>query len=497
MEKENQNTENGLKSIAGRKKLLIIGFILLGIQLIATIVFIVILGKVKVIPFDYTIMIDIILVLLCIVFLIGQRWVIPGIITKIISLIMSIVLVVGSVYLGITYGAFKKTTGIDYKTTTVSIYVLKESGYKTIDELKDDTFGIMAELDREHTDEAVKEVETKMMQSIIKKEYPDAQALVAGLYNKEVRAIIMNESFINTIEAIKSYENFREETVKLTEYKKNEKIEKETGDDEKPTNEEVITFYISGIDLEGSPTENQNSDVNIIMVVNTKTEQIFLLNTPRDYYVPLSISNGIPDKLTHAGCFGIDVSVQTLANYYGINIDYYIKLNFTGFKSIIDALGGIDVYSEYEFTSTHGKDHFVVGMNHMNGKEALGFARERYSFPTGDNQRGKNQMAVINAIIKKLASSELLKNFTDVLNSISDCFVTDMTMEEIGDFVKIQLDRGISWDIVQYAVTGTGNNLAGYSYSIPNYVMIPDINYVTMAQTYLAQIYSNQKIVIQ
>lgn len=260
----------------------------------------------------------------------------------------------------------------------------------------------------------------------------------------------------------------------------------------------MVTLYLSGIDVDGPPTENRNSDVNIIMTLNTSTGQILLLNTPRDYYVPTSVSNGEPDKLTHAGCYGIDCSVETLEMLYGINIDYYIKLNFTGFKSIIDSLGGVDVYSEFEFTSQNVKGyHFVQGYNHMDGEAALVFSRERYSFPTGDNQRGKNQMAVVNAVVKKLASSELLKNYTEVLDSISSSMVTDMSMDEIARLVDIQLKKNISWDIVQFAVTGSNGNLPCYSLKSPNYVMIPNDDVVGQAKTYLKKIHDNERVVIE
>lgn len=491
-----EREESKQKNLKIKKILLFSGLALAGLELIASIVLIVILGRLTIIPRDYVIMVDILLVLICLVVVIAQRWVVAGIVAKVISLLLTIVIIVASVYLNITYKVFNRTTGVDYKTTTVGVYVLATNEATTMEEIKHDTFGIISELDRVNTDEAISDIQSRINQGIKTSEYADAQALVTALYDGEVNVIILNESFIGVVENIERFADFKQQTKQITSFKKTEQIEEPTKGEDYLDSDEVITIYVSGVDLEGPPTANQNSDVNIIISINKKTHQIFLLNTPRDFYVPLSISNGIPDKLTHAGIYGVDVSVGTLEMLYGIDIDYYIKLNFTGFVSIIDALGGVDVYSEFEFVSYHGNDHFVVGYNHMNGKQALGFARERYAFKTGDNQRGRNQMAVITAIIKKMASSELLKNYTEVINSIASCMVTNMTMDDIGALVDLQLKENISWDIVQFAVGGRGEERTGYSFDKKNYVMIPDEYLVNVARVYLAQFHDNQVISI-
>lgn len=484
------NAEHKLKV---RKILLISGFALVALQLIASIFFMVMLSKVKVVPKDFVVMIDILLVLFCIIIFITQRWFVAGIITKVISLVITAALIFGCVYLNVTYGVFKKTTGVDYKTTTVGVYVMADNKAESIEELENEEFGIIADLDRVVTDEAIADIEEKLNVKLKTKEYEDSIELVRALYNGEVNVIIMNNAYIGVVEMNNEFADFSKRTKSVNSFNKTEKIEKETDDDKHKT-KDVITIYVSGVDVDGPPTENRNSDVNILMVINKKTEQILLLNTPRDFYVETSVSNGVKDKLTHAGCYGVDCSVKTLEMFYGINIDHYIKLNFTGFVNIIDALGGVDVNSEFDFVSYHGGDHFVVGMNHMTGIQALGFARERYSFPSGDNQRGRNQMAVINAIIKKFASSELLKNYTEILNSISACMVTDMTMDDIADIVDFQIKNAVSWDIKEFAVGGKGDNLPCFSLKAPNYVMIPDENIVNAAKGLLEDMHNNKRI---
>ena len=238
------------------------------------------------------------------------------------------------------------------------------------------------------------------------------------------------------------------------------------------------------------------------MTVNMDTHQILMISTPRDYFVPLSISGNVRDKLTHSGAYGVDVTMDTLEMLYGVNIDDYVRINFDGFMDVIDALGGITVYSDYEFDGfdndvVNMTYHFNQGYNELNGKQALLFARERHAFTDGDRQRGKNQMAVIEGMIDKALSPQILKNYTNIWSEVSDCVVTSMDYDEIADFVKTQLSDGTNWNVVKYSVTGTDSSSTTYSTgSTEVYVMIPDEETVNQAREYLRQIYAGQTVVI-
>ena len=212
------------------------------------------------------------------------------------------------------------------------------------------------------------------------------------------------------------------------------------------------------------------------MTVNPNTKQILLTTTPRDYYVTIpNISGESRDKLTHAGIYGVDASMATLENIYGIDISYYARVNFTSLIKIVDALGGVDVNSEYTFTTTHGKYQIQQGINHMDGETALGFSRERYSFEDGDNQRGKNQEAVLTAILKKAMSPAILMNASQIIDTVGDSVETNMTQDEMAKFINMQLSDGADWIIESQAATGTGDNQACFSSgSQLLYVMWPD-----------------------
>lgn len=251
-------------------------------------------------------------------------------------------------------------------------------------------------------------------------------------------------------------------------------------------------IYISGVDTWGSVSAKSRSDVNILAVVNTNTKKVLLVSTPRDYYVPLSVSNGVKDKLTHAGIYGIDSSVGTLEMLYGVDIPYYVRMNFTGFVGIVDALGGVDVYSDSAFTV--GEEFaYTEGVNQMSGIEALAFARERYTFTGGDRARGTHQMEVIKAVLNKCASSSILYNYADVMNSMSGCFTTNMPKDKIASLVRMQLSDMAQWNITAMSVDGIGASKT--TYSVPGkkaYVMIPDENTIKQAKENIAALLSGQ-----
>ena len=257
---------------------------------------------------------------------------------------------------------------------------------------------------------------------------------------------------------------------------------------------EPFVVYLSGVDTRGDLTDKARSDVNIIAAVNPVTKQVVLINTPRDYYVDLAGTNS-KDKLTHTGLYGVQTSMDTLGNLYGVDVQHYIRINFAGFINIVDALGGVDVYSDQAFTSVGSPGYydpttFVEGWNHLDGKAALAFARERHAFKTGDVQRGINQMKVIDAMLNKIKSPALLMGFTKILDAVSDSFVTSLSQNQISALVRMQLSDFAEWNIERYTVTGTsGSSTKCYSAKGQKlYVMKPDEASVAKAKEMIAAV---------
>ena len=274
-----------------------------------------------------------------------------------------------------------------------------------------------------------------------------------------------------------------------------------TGAEANKITKEPFVVYLSGVDNRGELTEKARSDVNILAVVNPVTKQAVLINTPRDYYVDLAGTDS-KDKLTHAGLYGVETSMATLGNLYGINVDQYLRINFAGFISIIDAVGGVDVYSDQAFTSVGSPGYydpttFAEGWNHLDGKSALAFARERHAFASGDIQRGINQMKVINAMVDKLKSPTVLMNFSRLMDAVSDCFVTSLSQDQISALVRMQLGDLANWDIQSYTVTGTSAK-SSQCYSAKGqslYVMKPDESSVAKAKELIAAVLGGENMV--
>lgn len=476
-----------------KKMLTITGIGMSLIQLMVSIIFMVFLHVVSLVPMVYEVLIGIVLVLMSVLVFITQRWKVPGIMTKILSLVMTIVLITGCVYLNVTKGALEKMSGEDTTTSKVSIYVLKDSTVNELKDLNNKTCGKIEDVNNHTTELMMNEIKKGSSVKLTYKDYSGITDVADALYDKKVDAVLLDEAHVGVISQMEGYEDFENKTRVI--FSKEFEMKNDKDDDENVRlNKDIMTVYISGVDVKGKPSVNSRSDVNIIATINFKTHQIFLVNTPRDYYVPLSISKGVRDKLTHAGSYGVNVSVDTLSMLYGINIDYYVRVNFSGFIEIIDKLGGITVNSDYEFDTLHYNTHIVKGENHLNGEQALGFARERYSFGEGDKQRGKNNMIIIEALINKLCSPAILKNYTGILNAVSENIATDMPYSEISDLAKMQLSENPSWDFQTYSVDGYGDSKSTYSSSLRSSVLIPYEDTIATAKALFEKIHNNEVI---
>ncbi len=397
----------------------------------------------------------------------------------IIGVLAAIVLLYGIVALAQVTGTLSKITSGGKQTSYVGLYVLTDDEAQSLSDVADDTFGILESLDRTNTDGALEEIADDLGAEPTTAEYDGLSSLVDALYAQECRVIVLNSAYIDVLAEMDGYEDVEDRIRELDMIKV--ETETEVTSSGSASNRQFIV-YISGIDSRNGLTAKSRSDVNILAVVNRDTHQVLLVSTPRDYYVELSISNGQKDKLTHAGIYGVQVSMDTLAMLYDCDVDYYFRVSFDGFEDIVDALGGISVYSEYAFNSTLSGYSYSQGYNDLDGEAALYFVRERKAFSEGDRQRGKNQMAVIEAIVDKAISPSILRNYSSLLSAVGDNFETSVPYDLIASVVSEQLSDGESWNIVQYSVDGTGATEIPYSMSSYAYVMVPDENTVATAK---------------
>lgn len=404
------------------------------------------------------------------------------------SLLCLVLCLFAGYYVRQTQNTLQQVSSPSVQNSVISFYVKQDDTAEDLSDTADYTFGILKTQDRENTKETLNRVSSQEGFSPSTAEYDGLTQLADAIRNNQVDGIVLNQAYLDLYEELEGYETFSEEIRVLS----TEQVEQTVKSilPEAASSDSVMNIYISGSDTRDRTLSGlSRSDVNIIASVNRETGEILLLSTPRDYYVPLSISDGIPDKLTHAGIYGIQVSMDTLSMLYDIDIDYYFKVNFTGFVDIINALGGIEVQSDYDFDS-YGY-HFTAGTNVLDGEAALAFCRERYAFDDGDRQRGRNQMAVIEGMVQKAASPSILANYASILEGVQNCIDTNIPYDLIAELVRQQLSEGTDWNVTSYSVDGTGDTQIPYSMSSSAYVMIPDNTTVEYAKKLLSQVAGN------
>lgn len=412
---------------------------------------------------------------------------IPG---RVLCVMISAILMMGGCYVSKAIGTVADITdNSETKIDNVVVAVLSEDSADTLEDVAKDDFGVQYHLKGNEILKAMESIEQELGQEISTIEYDNITDQLKGLYDREVRAVILNEAYIEL------FEEFSNTGIKIIHARDVEaKIENKTEKQEVRTEEEPFVIYISGNDTYGSIKKTSRSDVNILAVVNPASHQVLLITTPRDYYIKLpGISGMKKDKLTHAGIYGVDISMATLGSLYDIEPDFYVRVNFTSFEQIIDALGGIDVDSEFAFTTSGNECKVVKGRNHFNGMQALAFCRERYNLPGGDFQRGRNQQAMLTAMIQKVISPSILTGAGEIMESISGNVDTDMSAEQIQKLIKSQLEDPQPWDIISMDAKGTEDRQI--CYSIPEmavYVTQPDEDSLEEIKAAIRQVWEGQ-----
>ena len=356
-------------------------------------------------------------------------------------------------------------TTSNYSNYSMSIAVLADSPIDNISQVT----SVMGPTgtDKDNIQQLMNDLKASQNKELSVEESSSYLAAYKNLLAGDTKVIILNSVFENIIES--EYPDYASKIKKI--YTKDLTKTVET-----PKNVKGDSFnvYISGIDTYGPISSVSRSDVNIIMTVNRETKKILLTTTPRDSYVPIADGgNNQKDKLTHAGIYGVDASIHTLENLYGIDLNYYARLNFTSFLKLIDLLGGVDVYNDQDFTALANKKHYSMGNVHLDSQEALAFVRERYSLADGDRDRGRNQQKVIVAIIQKLTSTEALKNYDSIIKGLQDSIQTNMPLETMMNLVNTQLESGGTYKINSQDLKGTGRM------DLPSYAM-PESNLYMM-----------------
>ena len=396
----------------------------------------------------------------------------------------------GGYYISKTKSALSNITNVaKHAKNTVSVIVKESSSIKNKSQLNGVSVGSLR-LNEQGSKKVLKELSNEGI-VLNQTEYDSMTALLEAFYNGEVDSIIINESSRSQILDMEAYSNFDSNTrvVYQTSYKvKNNDSATSVSDiTSKPFN-----VLISGSDTRGGFDENGRSDVIMIATVNPKTHTILLTSVPRDFYVTTACDagdgcmQGALDKITHTGIHGTNTTKRTVEQLLGIEINYTFKVGFDTVTDLVDALGGVDVNVEpgYATNSFAALSGFSVheGVNHLNGEQALAFARERYSYTEGDRQRTKNQQQVLMGIVKEATKPSVITNYAAIMDTMANTFSTTMSNEEITALIKYQLNNNPTWKMEQYMVDGTGDTLMCAELGDAASVMVPDQSTVKMAK---------------
>ena len=393
-----------------------------------------------------------------------------------ISLIFIGILAYGNYSLYITDGLLENNLNKNIANAQpveeyISVIVMADAEIESISDLNDYTLGIDTSFESDKMNYASDWILENYSVSYTELSYDRLDLLINDLYSGSIAAILMDSTRYSLCDDIQ--QDFHTETKEVAklkvDYSEFYALTPTTAPTNTPTvsteqpegdiTERPFIIYVSGIDTYGTIAAKSRSDTNILMAVDPIDKEILLITTPRDTYTPLyNVSGEAYDKLTHAGLYGPECCMGTLATLYNTDIDYYIRVNFSSVVDIVNALDGIDVYSAYSFNSANVWGYyFQKGMNHLYGDATLAFCRERYSFPDGDNQRGRNHIEVIKGIINKCTSPSILMNYSNLISSLNGSFETNISTDELTSLIKMQLDDGASWTFESMALENIGS----------------------------------------
>ncbi len=468
-----------------------IGIVLSILLVVASFYLLYQLIKINVLPTKLLFLITIIFVLLDAIFALLLCYYTRAIVSKIICVVITLVFIFGSCmggyYISKTGSLLTNITNVTkHAKNTVSVVVKQSSDIKNKSQLNGLSVGTLRTIGTQGSSKTLTELSKDgivMNQS----EYDSLSAMLEAFYNGEVDSIIINESSRSQILDMESYADFDNNTrvVYQTSYKveNTDKANAVTDITSKPFN-----VLISGSDTRGGFDENGRSDVIMVATINPKTSTILLTSVPRDFYVTTACDaadgcmQGALDKITHTGIHGTNTTKRTVEQLLGVEINYTFKVGFDTVTDLVNALGGVDVYVEPGYAVTN--EYFSVheGVNHLNGHDALEYARERYAYTEGDRQRTKNQQQVLMGIVNEATKPSVITKYASIMDAMANTFSTTMSNEEISDLIKYQINNNPKWKMEQYMVDGTGDTLMCAELGDAASVMVPNQSTVKMAK---------------
>lgn len=428
--------------------------------------------KLNLLPAKLIVLVSLVMIILCLIVLLifhyKAKKFLPRILAGFVALCMCVGLAYGNYFIYKTDDTFDVVTSLaDSKATMTSIVVLKSSSIKKEKDLKGKTIGTILDMDKVATKRMLKDLDSDNIKYKTK-DYSTLDDMMEAFYAGEVDAICLNEKYRDILHESEAYFNFQTDSRVVHQNVHYTKVEKNDNPSD-PVNDiskDAFTILVSGNDSYGSLQDsNTRSDANLLLTVNPKTGTILMTSIPRDYYVELvcpeddpelACPEGSSDKLTHSGLMGVKSTEETIEKALGIKINYNVRINFSSVVNLVDALDGIDLDikkgEEVDIFYVNSQPGLSVGKHHVDGETALAFARERHAYLDGDNQRVRNQQKVFKAIFKRIVSPKMITNYGKFMDALAVAFDTNLSGDEISNFVKYELNNMPDWKIESYAI---------------------------------------------
>ena len=428
--------------------------------------------KLNLLPAKLIVLVSLVMIILCLIIILIFRFkakkFLPRILAGFVALCMCVGLAYGNYFIYKTDDTFDVVTSLaDSKATMTSIVVLKSSSIKKEKDLKGKTIGTILDMDKVATKRMLKDLDTDNIKYKTK-DYSTLDDMMEAFYAGEVDAICLNEKYRDILHESEAYFNFQTDSRVVHQNVHHTKVEKNDNSSD-PVNDiskDAFTVLVSGNDSYGTLQDsNTRSDANLLLTVNPKTGTILMTSIPRDYYVELvcpeddpelACPEGSSDKLTHSGLMGVKSTEETIEKALGIKINYNVRINFSSVVNLVDALDGIDLDikkgEEVDIFYVNSQPGLSVGKHHVDGETALAFARERHAYLDGDNQRVRNQQKVFKAIFKRIVSPKMITNYGKFMDALAVAFDTNLSGDEISNFVKYELNNMPDWKIESYAI---------------------------------------------
>lgn len=428
--------------------------------------------KLNLLPAKLIILVSLVMIILCLIIILifhfKTKKFLPRILAGFVALCMCVGLAYGNYFIYKTDDTFDVVTSLaDSKATMTSIVVLKSSSIKKEKDLKGKTIGTILDMDKVATKRMLKDLDSDNIKYKTK-DYSTLDDMMEAFYAGEVDAICLNEKYRDILHESEAYFNFQTDSRVVHQNVHYTKVEKNDNpsDSVNDISKDAFTILVSGNDSYGTLQDsNTRSDANLLLTVNPKTGTILMTSIPRDYYVELvcpeddpelACPEGSSDKLTHSGLMGVKSTEETIEKALGIKINYNVRINFSSVVNLVDALDGIDLDikkgEEVDIFYVNSQPGLSVGKHHVDGETALAFARERHAYLDGDNQRVRNQQKVFKAIFKRIVSPKMITNYGKFMDALAVAFDTNLSGDEISNFVKYELNNMPDWKIESYAI---------------------------------------------